>query len=317
MEAFLGWLMSLIVAVFPSFASVQTEDAFYGYVEGEYVYVSPRQGGLITELTVVDGQQVAAGDLLYKLDSDREKQALAAAQARLAATKAILLDKTSGVRSEELKVIHEKLRNAEAERDLARLKYTRTLELLGRNIVSTSQRDRDLTALNIAEANVRRTTAELAVARLPQREAQIEAARQEMTAAEANVLQAKVALADRTVRAPESGRIERVFLRVSEFANSGAAVVSLLPPGNIKVRFFIPEPARTNIRVGDRIIINCSGCAQEYPATISYLASEVEHTPPVIFSLEERAKLVFLVEGLLDTRDVLLPGQPIDVRLAQ
>ncbi|MBZ0215210.1 MAG: HlyD family efflux transporter periplasmic adaptor subunit [Fimbriimonadaceae bacterium] len=317
MDGFLSWLMSMVVAIFPGFANVATDDAYYGYVEGEYVYVAPKRGGLITELAVADGQQVNAGDLLYTLDSDGERQALAAAEARFAAAKALLLDKTQGERSEELRVIEEKLRNAEAERDLARLKYTRTLELLGRKIVSESQRDQDLAAMNMTEANVRRLTAELAVARLPQRDARIEAARQDMTAAEAAVLRARIDLADRTVRAPKAGRIERVFLRVGEFANSGAAVISLLPPDNIKVRFYIPEPRRTDMRVGDRVLVNCSGCTQAYPAKVSYLSSEVEHTPPVIFSLEERAKLVFLVEARLDNPEGLLPGQPVDVRLAQ
>lgn len=317
MDGFLSWLMSMIVAVFPGFANVSADTTYYGYIEGEYVYVAPKRGGLITELLVVDGQQINAGDLLYRLDFDKEQQALAAAEARLAAAKAILLDKTQGERSEELQIIQEKLRNAEAERNLARLKYTRTLELLGRNIVSASQRDQDLAAMNMAEANVRRLTAELAVARLPQRDARIEAARQDMTAAEAAVLQAKVDLDDRTIRAPYAGRIERVFLQVGEFANGGAAVISLLPPENVKVRFYIPEPQRTDMRVGDKVIVNCSGCTQDYSATISYLSSEVEHTPPVIFSLEERAKLVFLVEARLETPEGLLPGQPVDVRLAE
>ncbi len=317
MESFLNWVMSMVVAIIPGMANAPTQDIFYGYVEGEYVYVSPIRGGRITELAVRDGQQIKVGDLLFALDSGREHQALAAAEARLAAARALLLDKSSGVRSEELRVIQERLRNAEAERDLARLKYTRTLELLGRNIVSESQRDADVAALNMTESNVRRLTAELAVARLPQREAQVEAARQEMTAAQAAVYQAEVDLSDRSIRAPVSGRVERVFLRLGEYASNGAAVTSLLPPENVKIRFYIPEPQRPNLGVGDSITINCGGCTRSYTAQISYLSSEVEHTPPVIFSLEERAKLVFLVEARLDNPEGLLPGQPIDVRLAQ
>jgi len=316
MDAFVGWLMSMIAAFFPSLGTGPDDVRYYGYIEGEYVYVAPEKGGRIAAIPVTDGQAVEAGDILFQLERDRERQALAAAQARLAAAEAMLRDKQQGVRSEELRVIEEKLRTAEAERDLARKKYVRTLELVGRQIASESQKDRDLSALNVSEANVRRLTAELAVARLPQRPDRIEAARQEMAAARAAVSQAGIELADRTVRAPVSSRIERVFMRPGETVTTGAPIVSLLPPGGVKVRFYVPEPVRTDLRTGDPVTVNCSTCAKSFSATISYLASEVEQTPPVIFSLEERSKLVFLVEARFDNPQGLLPGQPVDVRLA-
>ena len=99
-----------------------------------------------------------------------------------------------------------------------------------------------------------------------------------------------------------------------EFAGPGVAIVSVLPRENIKVRFYVPEPERQAIAVGDVVRVGCTGCAEPRLAKISYIAPEAEFTPPVLYSLEERARLVFLVEARFQNSAALSPGQPIDVR---
>lgn len=317
MQSVLAWLMSVVTAVVPGLGSTPTQDVFFGYVEGDYLYMAPRHAGTVAEVAVEDGQHIKAGDLLFRMDYDRERQALAAAKSRLEAARSNWRDKTEGDRREEIAVIEARLRSAEADLELAKLNYKRADSLIKRRVVSESRRDQDRTAVETGEARVRQLKAELKVARLPQRAAQVEAARQEMLAADADMRKAEVDLADRTVRAPATGRVERVFLRAGEHAGAGAAVVSLLPPGNLKIRFYVAEPLRPRIALGARVLVDCSGCAEPVAAKVSYLASEVEHTPPVIYSLEERAKLVFLVEAKPEAPSVLVPGQPVDVRLAK
>jgi HlyD family secretion protein len=101
-----------------------------------------------------------------------------------------------------------------------------------------------------------------------------------------------------------------------DWVPSGAPVVSLLPPGNVKIRFFVPEPRLGAVAVGQKVSVGCDGCAP-LTATISFIAPQAEYTPPVIYSKESRAKLVFLVEALPDAKDAakLHPGQPVDVKL--
>jgi HlyD family secretion protein len=94
-------------------------------------------------------------------------------------------------------------------------------------------------------------------------------------------------------------------------------VVSLLPPGNIKVRFFVPEAVLPRIALGEAVAIRCDGCAGDVPARISFISRSSEFTPPVIYSQEERSKLVFLVEARTERPDTLRVGQPVSVALAR
>jgi HlyD family secretion protein len=96
---------------------------------------------------------------------------------------------------------------------------------------------------------------------------------------------------------------------------AGAPVVSMLPPENVKVRFFVPQPQLGAIQVGDMVEVRCDACAPGLTAEISFIAPEAEYTPPVIFSREMRAKLVFLVEARPRQPDALRPGQPVDVTI--
>ena len=314
MNALYEWLVGLIALVLPGFADVPPEDLYFGYVEGEYVYISAREPGTVTTVTVSDGDPVEQGALLAELDSDRHRQMLRAAEARLSAAKANLRDMNKGSRNEEIAVVEARLRAAQSDRDLARENLTRTEALIERRLAPDSQGDRDRAALQAAEAAVTRLQAELVVARLPRREAQREAAEQEMQVAAADLQNKKTDLADRQIRAPVSGRVERVLLREGERAKAGSAVLSLLPPNGIKVRFYVPEPKRAVIQVGDPVLVGCTGCGQPVAASVSFVASDAEFTPPVIYSLEERARLVFLVEARFSNKTVLSPGQPVEIR---
>ena len=98
---------------------------------------------------------------------------------------------------------------------------------------------------------------------------------------------------------------------------AGRPVLALLPPGNIKMRFFVPEAVLPKIALGDAVTIRCDGCQGDMPARVSFISRTSEFTPPVIYSLEERSKLVFLIEARTETPDDLRVGQPVDVSLLE
>src|SRR5207244_2144134 len=103
--------------------------------------------------------------------------------------------------------------------------------------------------------------------------------------------------------------------REGEFVTAGSPVVSLLPPENLKGRFFVPEADFAALKAGDRVRVTITGRAQPLDARINYLSSRPEYTPPVLYNRENRAKLVFMVEAAIEAaaaRD-LNPGQPVDV----
>ena len=311
----LAWGAALLAVVVLSFPAHADNLVFYGYVEGDYAYIAPRQNGMVAKVMVTDGQQVAANAPLFTMDSERERLALDAAKARLAMAQATWQDKNTGLRPEEIAIIEERLSSAEATFALAMATFKRTQELRSHQAVSASRYDQDLAAQQNAEASVHQLTAELNAARLPARSAQLEAAHQGILSAQAEVSQAELDLNDRTGVAPEAGRVDRVFLQAGEYAAAGTPVVSILPPSRIKFRFYVPQSLHAQLKPGESVLVDCGGCEKPIKARITYMASQAQYTPPFIYSLEERDKLVFLVEARPEGMVELAVGQPIDVRL--
>ena len=119
-----------------------------------------------------------------------------------------------------------------------------------------------------------------------------------MKAAQAALAQANWKLEQKSVAAPVTGLVQDTFFVLGEWVPAGRPVVSLLPPGNVKARFYVPEPALSSVRIGAPLEIRCDGC-QPIEARVSYVSSQAEYTPPVLYSKESRSKLLFLVEARL------------------
>jgi len=124
-------------------------------------------------------------------------------------------------------------------------------------------------------------------------------------------------LARRKAFSPADGTVQQIYFRVGEIVPAGRPVVALLPPVNLKVRFFVGEPMLPKFALGDTINIGCDGCRAGLTARISFMARTAEFTPPVIYSLEERHKLVFMLEALPLQPESLRVGQPVTVTLAE
>jgi len=145
------------------------------------------------------------------------------------------------------------------------------------------------------------------------RDEERKAAEGELEAAKAALAQAAWRLEQKSVAAPVSGLVQDTFYVEGEWVAAGKPVASLLPPGNVKARFYVPETVVSTLLVGRAVEIACDGC-QTVAAKVSYVSSQAEYTPPVLYSKESRSKLMFLVEARLPNAE-LRPGQPIDVKL--
>jgi HlyD family secretion protein len=135
--------------------------------------------------------------------------------------------------------------------------------------------------------------------------------------AEARLNSSQTRLARRRVASPVAGTVQQVYFRPGEMVPSTKPVVSLLPPENLKVRFFVPEALLPKIALGDRVQVSCDGCPPDLAARIGFIARTAEFTPPVIYSMEERSKLVFLVEARPEKPEALRVGQPVSVSLSE
>ena len=164
-------------------------------------------------------------------------------------------------------------------------------------------------------ARVRQLEADLRTARLGGRVDAQAAAQAQAQAASAAVAQSRWRVEQKSVGAPVAGRVEDTLYRPGEWVNAGAPVVSLLEPGAVKLRFFVPEARLGEVRVGSAVRVACDGCGAPIRATVRFVASQAEFTPPVIYSKDNRGKLVFLVEAWPSAEDArkLHPGQPVDV----
>jgi HlyD family secretion protein len=145
----------------------------------------------------------------------------------------------------------------------------------------------------------------------------VEDAEAALRTAQARLASAQTRLARRKMASPVTGSVQQIYYRPGELVPAGRPVVSLLPPGNIKIRFFVPETVLPKIALGDAVTIHCDGCKADVPAKVTFISRTSEFTPPVIYSLDERSKLVFLIEARTGTPGELRVGQPVDVRFAE
>jgi len=182
--------------------------------------------------------------------------------------------------------------------------------------------DDDLQQADVAVKEATVTTADQAVARAKQLLTTSSGTQKTYDDADAAVRQAKAnldwsktRLARRRGLSPADGTIQEVYYRQGETVPPGRAVMSLLPPGNLKLRFFAPETRLAAIKYGETVDVSCDGCAPGLTAKVSFIAASAEYTPPVIYSLEERAKLVFLIEARPDQPEKFRVGQPVTVTL--
>ena len=291
--------------------------AFQGYIEGEYVYVAAPLGGSLTNLAVARGDSVKAGQLLFALERGSEADAARQAEKNLAQAQSQLDDLMKGQRPTEIASVEAQLERAKADLKLADAELARREQLGGADVVSKEELDQARAQRDADQAQVNQFAADLETARLGGREDAISAARAAVAAQAAALDKAKWSFDQKQQFAPADAIVHDTLYRQGEFVAPGNPVVALLPPENLKVRFFVPQEMLPQIKIGQTISVECDGAPRPIKAAINYISTQVEYTPPVIYSRETRANLVFMIEAkipLADAADVR-PGQPADVRL--
>lgn len=293
----------------------EARDVFQGYAEADYVDVAAAEPGQLESLGATKGAAIAADAPLFALEAAREAAAVRQAQEQLAAAQAQLQDLRQGKRPPELDVVRAQLEQARAEATRAAAERERDAAQFVSGGIAQAQVDRSQAAADAAAARVRELERQLDVAQLPARADQIAAQQALVAAAQAAVDQAAWRLGQKTVAAPVAGKVFDVLYQPGEWVAAGRPVVRMLPPGHVKIRFFVPETALGALAVGQALAVRCDGCADDIPAEITYISPEAEYTPPIIYSNETRSKLVFMVEARPLDGANLHPGQPLEVAL--
>lgn len=317
MKTFLKVTLTTLLAALLAGCGKNTSGSFQGYVEGEYVYVAAPLGGTLTNLAVARGQSVTNGQLLFELERQSEAAALEQARSQLAQAQAQLEDLTKGKRPTEIAALEAQLASAQADLKLAQAEFDRREKLGGSDVVSREELDKARASQEAAQAQVTRLTADLETARLGAREDAIRAAKANVAVQQAAFDKAKWAFDQKQQFAPANAAVHDTLYRQGEFVAAGNPVVSLLPPENLKVRFFVPEDMLPKIKTGQTVSVHCDGAEKDFTATVNYLSTQAEYTPPVIYSRETRASLVYMIEAKVALAEAanVRPGQPVDVRL--
>lgn len=291
-------------------------DVYPGYAEGEYVRLAAPFAGSLTTLSVKRGDQVEADAPLFALEQENERAARAEAAARLRAAEARMSNLGTGKRPDEIATVRAQLAQAEASQKLSAAELARTEPLVAAKFLSPTKLDEARTALERDKARVSELNSQLKVAQLAGRAGELAAAAAEVKAAGELLAQADWKLAQKSQRAPMAAAVVDTLYTRGEWVQAGAPVVSLLPPENIKLRFFIPEKRLGEMKVGQSVQVTCDGCVAPLTAKVSFIAPQAEYTAPLIYSKENRATLVFLVEARPKPEDAikLHPGQPVEVK---
>lgn len=257
----------------------QKNDEAQGYVEGYFTYISPNFSGVLQQLSVARGDNVKIGHPLFTLEQQPESDVYTQAVAKVAQAKA-------------------QIKQAEADLALSEITYKRQNILYQKNAVAKESVD---TALSRLDANQAQLTA--AIAGLAQ--------------AQSALNQAQWTQAQKIIAAPKNAFVFDTYFVTGELVPANQPVVSLLAPEDVYFVFFINETQLSNLHYGQTIEANCDGCRHPITAKITFISPNAEYTPPVIYSEETRAKLVFRIQATPSLSDARLlnPGQPVNIKI--
>jgi HlyD family secretion protein len=289
---------------------------WHGYAEADYVKVGPTQQGLLTEVDVARGAEVSVGTPLFVQDETADRAARDQATRQLQQAKDQLANLEAAGKPTEIDLAEANLADARATVERTKVDLDRAESLIKNGAITAQTLDQRRSDYRSATARVAAMQAALEQTRAPMgRKGEIEAQHAAVDAAKAALDMADWRLSQRRVTSPVAARVADVLARPGETMAAGAPVISLLPPGNIFIRFFVPEADLSRMHRGDTVHLACDGCRGDIPAVISFVSPQAEYTPPVIYSEESRSKLVYLIEARPppDQAGLFNPGQPVTV----
>lgn len=310
----LGLVCLLISLMATISCSKQKHTLVQGYIEGQFIYLSSSVSGILKLRLIDRGNPVKANQLLFSLDPEPESDNLEQASAKLRQEQESLANLIRGQRSTVLAAIIAQRDQASADLTYASQTLQRYRKLYRVAAISKDQLDQAEADYRAKSQLVSQYQANLAEAKLGSREHLILEQQAAVDAALADVKKNRWQLEQKTAYAPSDGIIFDTFFKAGEYVPAGQAVTALITADNVKLIFFIPEPLRSRLHLGETVDFHCDGCAHT-KATINFLSDRAEYTPPVIYSRESRMKLVYRVECTIPPERALSfhAGQPVDV----
>lgn len=267
----------IIITILFSACSHQNTHEAQGYIEGRYTYMATSVSGILQEILVDRGSRVKKGQELFRLELQPESDLYAAAV-------------------DDLKQVVSARDSIAANLTFVQKTYDRYKVLVPKNAISQSDLDN-------AQSNFYATSAQLSQANA------------NIAKASATLAQSKWTLEQKTVYAPVDAIVFDTYFRLGEYTDKDQPILSLLAPENIKAIFYVPEMDLGHLHLGDTVNVQCDGCDKAYHGKISFISPTAEYTPPVIYSNQTNAKLIYRIEAEFAPQDAYQfhPGQPVYV----
>jgi HlyD family secretion protein len=309
--------LSLVTVLLFDGCQKDNRQTYQGYTEGEFVNISSSQSGKLDKLFIKRGAHVTKGTSLFALECESELIALHQASSELAVAQATLGDYKKGSRPQELSVIEAQLSQARANAENAVLHLNRNTPLYHANALSKAEFDDSVALAKNTGAKVEELRDSLRVAKLAKRIDQITAQEARIKQLRSAVEQAQWKLDEKSLKSRGNALVFDTLYREGEWVNAGGIVVRLLPPENIKIRFFVPQRIAEQLSIGQNVIIGSRADGKKLPAHVTYISTEAEYTPPIIYSNDTKEKLIYMIEAYPDINDAPLfhPGQPVEISL--
>lgn len=300
----------------PIYLNGHAERPYQGWVEADLLFIGPETAGRLADVTVKEGDRADAGRLLFRLEDTAAQAAVSAKEASLAALQSQYdLAVAAQKRPEEITILKASERQAEAQLSLSVQELDRMRSLARSGTATRANLDAAIAAEAANRAALDNIRGQVALAGLPARSETIRQAEQTMAAAKAELASARDALARLSVEAPAAGAVQTLYYKPGEVVPAGRPVVAILAPEDIRIRFFVAEAEIARVAIGQTVHMTCDGC-KPMDAKVSFISDKAEYTPPEIYSLEERAKLVYRVEAVPQDPTAVRPGLPVDVTLS-
>ena len=297
--------------------SQPNKNQYQGYAETQFIYIASPFSGTLHDLYIQRGEMVKAQQPLFELDQEPESTQLAQAKSNLAQAQANLINLQQGERATVLAAIKAQIGQADAQVKLTATQLKRAKILYAKRTIAKSNLDIEQANYHEAVQQLKQFKANLAEGKLGARDELINAQRNLVSSLSATVQQAQWALQQKAQRAPSDAQVFETYYNPGEFVVQGAPVLSLYTPQSLHAIFYIPEPLLAHVKLGQIITISCSLCAQTYQAKIDFISPQAEYTPPIVYSQENNAKLIFMVRAqlLANATQMFHPGQPLQVTL--
>ena len=308
-------LATAAIAVLLAGCNGHSDREVQGYVEGDFVRISLPASGIVENVLVKRGDHVVKGTVLFTLDSEREKAALDKARSELDVAEAQLSNLQATVRNDEISALEAEIKELKAQLAYTSKSYRRKFGLSRAGAASLDEVERLRSEEQVIKAKILAAESRL---RLGQqsigRDGEIEAAQKILKYRLAAVRGAEADLALRQAMVPADAVVNDIIYRPGETVAGGQAVLELLPPQNVKARFFLSPEQIGWVAENPEITLQCEGCGNGISAKVSYVASEASYRPPVLYSRNQSERLVFLAEAVpLNSVGLLRPGQPLKV----